>query len=1215
MRWIVGWSLRFRYVVAGLAAGLLFFGVQLLGHEKLDVFPEFAPVSVEIQTGCLGLSPEDVESLTTIPLEAALAGVPGVDDIQSYSEPQLSAIYLYFRSGTSLLHARQLVQERLQTTAHTLPTWCDPPQMYPIVSATSRVMQIGFTSSTISPLELSAIAQWDIRPKLMSVPGVANAAIWGANPQEIMVEGNPALMRAHAVTLDQLMATASEAVDTGELGYTTGSAVGSLGFVVTPAQQLDVADVQPIHTPAQLAQVPLQTSGGQLITIGQVATVTWGYPTPTGAAVVDGGPGLMMVVEKFPGANTLQVTRGVDQALAELAPGLRGIHVDSSIFRQAAFIETAIHNLGLSVILGCILVVFVLLAFLFQWRAALVSLLAIPLSLVTAAIVLELASSTINTMVLAGFAVAVGVVVDDAIIDMENIVRRLRAWRAQGRRMTPLHLVLAASLEVRVAIFYATLINIVAVIPVMVVGGLTGAFFEPLALAYGLAVLASMLVALTVTPALGLILLGGARLAPGDPPLMRVLKRGYAWALRPALRSPWWALVTVVVAVAAAVAVYPRIGQDLFPDFKEPDFLVHFVTKPDTSLPDMEREVTSLQHQLLAIPGVANVGSHIGTAPLGEEINGVNFSESWLSLSPGADYPKVLDEVRAVASSYPGTYTDVQTYLHERIDEVLTDGATDDVVVRVYGPDLGALGTLGNQLAAVLARIPGLVDVHPAALEFIPQIEVQVNLAAAQRYGLTPGVIRRAAAVMMASEPMSEISSGGVLTAVAAWSTPDTRQNLASLRQLEIDTPSGSHVTLGQVASITVQPSASQVLRENGQRYTEVDADISGRSLNSVTGAVKTALAGFRFPSGYRYVLLGESTERATAQKRLLIYGLATALVILLLLQAAFGSWRLSFLLFLTLPTALVGGVLAAWGALGTITLGALVGFFTVLGIAARNGILLISHFRHLEQVEGEPLGPALVIRGASERLSPIMMTALATALALVPLVVYGDRPGQEIEYPMAVVILGGLATSTLLNLFVLPGLYLWARQGRPGRRYPVTALPYAGRRPLTRRLLDGGLLARPGLRVKQLVLVIGAVYFTLVAVTNVVSFVVSVGGYHWAFLNSGNVSYIASVTKVYKWPAWFDQAAVLAAAVAEATGAFLFANALRVFRGGGTGVREAWIALGWNILVWLGFIAGTEFFVAYPSEGPFRELLAIGLLMAVVIAVVPDDAGTREPP
>ncbi len=1025
MRWLVGTGLRFRYLVAGLAVGLMFFGVQVLGHEKLDVFPEFAPVSVEIQTTCLGLSPQEVESLTTVPLEAALQGVPGVGDVQSYSEPELSAIYLYFRSGTSELHARQLVQERLRTTAPRLPTWCDPPQMYPIVSATSRVMQIGFTSASLSPLDLSTIAQWDIRPKVMGVPGVANAAIWGDNPRQIMVQGDPALMRARGITLDELMATAADSVDAGELGFTTGSAVGSLGFTETPAQRLDVVNIQPIHTPAQMAQVPLETGDGKLITIGQVATVAWGYPTPTGDAVVDGGHGLMMVVEKFPGANTLQVTRGVEAALAELAPGLRGIRVDSHIFRQAAFIQTAIGNLSLSVLLGCILVVFVLLAFLFQWRAALVSLLAIPLSLATAAIVLELASSTINTMVLAGFAVSVGVVVDDAIIDMENILRRLRGWRAQGKPTTPLRLVLAASLEVRVAIFYATLINIVAVLPVMLVGGLTGAFFQPLALAYGLAVLASMLVALTVTPALGLILLGRARLAPGDPPPMRVLKRGYAWALTWTLRSPVWAFAVVPVAIAAAVMVYPRIGQDLFPDFKEPDFLVHFVTKPDTSLPDMDRQVIQLQHELLAIPGVADVGSHIGTAPLGEEINGVNFSESWLSLSPGADYPKVLAQVRAVAASHPGAFSDVQTYLHERIDEVLTNGTTDDVVVRVYGSGVGELGTLGNQLAAILARVPGLTDVHPAALEFIPQIDVKVDLAAAQRYGLTPGVIRRAAAVMMASEPMSEISSGGVLTTVAAWSTPGTRQNLASLRQLQIDTPSGGHVALGTVASVTVEPSPSQVLRENGQRYTEVDANLSGRALGSVTSAVKAALAEFRFPAGYRYTLVGEATERAAAQRRLLIEGLAAALIILLLLQAAFGSWRLSFLLFLTLPAALVGGVLAAWGGLGTITLGALVGFFTVLGIAARNGILLISHFRHLHQVEGVPFGPRLVIRGASERLSPIMMTALATALALVPLVLYGNRPGQEIEYPMAIVILGGLATSTLLNLFVLPALYL----------------------------------------------------------------------------------------------------------------------------------------------------------------------------------------------
>jgi CzcA family heavy metal efflux pump len=1031
MRWIIATSLRLRYLVVGLALALMYFGVQAISHENVDVFPEFAPVSVEIQTACLGLSPPEVESLTTVPLEAALAGVPGVNDIQSYSEPQLSAIYLYFQPGTQVLHARQLVQERLLTTAPTLPTWCDPPQMYPIVSATSRVMQIGLTSRSISRLNLTAMAQWMIRPRLMAVPGVANAAIWGVRTKELMVEGDPAEMRAHHVPLGQLMTAAADALDSVEIKFTTGAAVGSLGFVETPAQRMYVRNVQPIKTAAQLADVPVATRGSGVLRIGQVAHVLWTNPPLAGDAVINGKPGLMIVVEKFPDANTLHVTHGVLTALHEMAPGLRGVRVDTNIFRQANFIDTAIHNLSISVILGCILVVFVLLAFLFQWRAALVSLLAIPLSLATAAIVLDLTGATINTMVLAGFAVAVGVVVDDAIIDMENIVRRLRAWRAAGKRITPARLVLGASLEVRVAIFYATLINIVAVLPVMLVGGLTGAFFEPLAFAYGLAVLASMAVALTVTPALGLILLQRAPLKPRDPPLIRVLKLGYAKALTPVLRAPKRAFLVVPALVIAGVVIYPRIGENLFPDFKEPDFLIHFVTTPDTSVQEEDRDVTRLQQQLRAIPGVSDVGSHIGTALLGEEINGVNFSETWLSLAPNVNYAKVLSQVRAAAVSHPGAYSDVQTYLHERIDEVLTNGTTEDVVVRIYGPNLQELSKLSNEVTASLAKIKGLVDLHPVPLQFIPQINVQVKLAAAQHYGLTPGVVRRAAAIMMASEPMAEIATGGSLYPVAVWSTPATRQNLASLRQLPIDTPSGGQVPLDKVASIRVQPSPSQILRENGSRYSEVDANVSGQNLGAVASAVQNAVTKIKMPPGYSYKLLGEEVERVAAQRRLISYGLAALLVILILLQAAFGSWRLSALLFLTLPMALVGGVLAAWAGLHVITLGALVGFFTVLGIAARNGILLISHFRHLEEYEGEPFGPGLVLRGASERLSPILMTALATALALLPLVIYGNRPGQEIEFPMAIVILGGLLTSTLLNLFVLPALYLHFGSGR----------------------------------------------------------------------------------------------------------------------------------------------------------------------------------------
>jgi CzcA family heavy metal efflux pump len=1036
MRWIVATSLRFRYLVAGLAVALLYFGVTLAGSQKLDAFPEFAPVSVEIQTNCLGLSPSQIEALTTVPLEAALHGVPGVYDIRSDSEPQLSAIFLYFSQGTDVLHARQLVQERIQATAHTLPSWCDVPQMYPIVSATSRVMQIGLSSKTVSLTDMSMMAQWQLRPRLMDVPGVANVAIWGEKPKQLMIEADPAKMAKNGVAFEDLISTAANAVDASEVKFTTGAAVGSLGYLSTGNQQVDVHNIQPITTPQQLAQVPISVQKGKVLDLGDVADVTWGYPPQIGDAVINGGPGLMLVVEKFPGANTLDVTNGIDKALSAMAPSMPGVQINNQIFRQASFIEIAIHNLSQSVLLGCIFVVFVLLMFLFQWRAALVSLLAIPLSLAAAEIVLVALGTTINTMILAGFAVAVGVVVDDAIIDMENIVRRLRAWRAAGRMISPFHVVLAASLEVRVAIFYATLINIIAVTPVMLVGGLTGAFFEPLALAYALAVLASMAVALTVTPALGYILLRDAKLKGTEPPVVRVAKRGYSRALSGALRAPSYAFGAVIALALVGGFVYPHLGEDLFPSLKEPDFLMHFVTKPGTSVTEQDRMVASLQDQVLKVPGVETAGSHIGQALLGEEVSGVNFSETWLSLKPGTNYDATVNKLRNIADSYPGAFSDVQTYLHERIDEVLTNGTTEDVAVYIEGPDINTLATLGNELSARMSKLHGLDDVQPAPLEFIPQADVTVKTATAAKYGLTPGDVRREAAIMMASEPMSEIAYNDEMLIVAAWTTPATRNSVTALEQLPIDTPSGGHVALGKVATVAIVPTPSQIIRVNGTRMQEVDADISGTDLGTAAGEVQALLKTFKPPAGYTVSLQGESVERASAQQRLEWLGLGALIVILLLLQAAFRSWRLALMLLITLPIALVGGVLAAWGALGTITLGALVGFFTVLGIAARNGILMIAHFKHLEEEEGVPFGRDLVVRGASERLSPILMTALATALALVPLIIYGDQPGQEIEYPMAIVILGGLATSTLLNLFVLPPLYLlvagWRRTTPP---------------------------------------------------------------------------------------------------------------------------------------------------------------------------------------
>jgi Cu/Ag efflux pump CusA len=450
--------------------------------------------------------------------------------------------------------------------------------------------------------------------------------------------------------------------------------------------------------------------------------------------------------------------------------------------------------------------------------------------------------------------------------------------------------------------------------------------------------------------------------------------------------------------------------------------------------------VANLQDQVLKVPGVTDAGSHIGQAIPGEEVSGVNFSETWLSLSPNANYDQVESDLRNLADSYPGGFSDVQTYLHERIDEVLTNGTTEDVAVFIEGPDINTLASLGNRLAGQMSKLPGLDDVQPAPLELIPEADVTVNVAAAAKYGLSPGDVRRDAAVLMASEPVSTISTPNALTVVAVWSTAATRNSLQGLEKLPIDTATGGHVPLGKVATVTIEPTPSQIIRDNSVRMTEVDADIApGSSISSAAGEVKALIAADEksaLPAGYTLSLQGEIIEREAAQQRLLWYGIAALVVILLLLQAAFRTWRLAWMLLLTLPMALVGGVLIAWISLGSITLGALVGFFAVLGIAARNGILLIAHFRHLEQEEGLPFGRELVIRGASERLAPILMTALATALALAPLAINGNRPGQEIEYPMAIVILGGLLTSTLLNLFILPALYLAfgkARQ-RPGK-------------------------------------------------------------------------------------------------------------------------------------------------------------------------------------
>ena len=1049
MRAIVAASLRFRFLIVALAGALMFIGVGQVKHMPVDVFPEFAPPTVEIQTLGIGLAPADVENLITVPLEEVLAGTPGLDVMRSRSVNDLSQIRLIFDRDTDLVHARQLVQERLDLVAPNLPTWAAPPVMLQPLSATSRAMKIGISSKSLNPMQQSMIAYWTIKQRLLQVPGVANAPIWGERIQMLSVQVDRERMAVHSVSLDEVMKTTADALAAGLLQFSDGGVIGTGGFVDGADQRVNIRHKLPIETAEDLAQVSLARAEGQSpLRLGDVADVVETFPPMIGDAVIgvgkgegfNPGPGLMLIVEKLPWANTLDVTKGVEDAIDALRPGLPGLEIDTTIFRPASFIERSLNNLSNSLLVGCLLMILMLFVFLYSWRVALISIVAIPLSLLAAAMVLNWRGTTVNTMILAGFAIALGDVVDDAIIDIENVVRRLRQHRREGRTGSTAGVILHASLEVRGAIIYATLIEVAAVIPIFFLEGLSGAFFRPLVTSYAIALLVSMAVALTVTPALALIVLHKAALEQRESPIAVWLRRGYGWLLARIVPKSRYAFASVAALVLIALAVVPNLGQSLLPDFKERDFLMHFLTKPGTSLEEEVRITQASARELAAIPGIRNFGAHIGQAYQSDEPVGPEFGENWVSVDPKAEYDKTVDAIQAVMDSYPGTIRDVQTYLKERIREVLA-GSSHPVIIRIQGPDLEVLRAKAKEISAALQNISGLLEPHVENQSEMAQIQIRVDLAAAQRYGLKPGDVRRAASTLVNGEEVGDIFRDGKAYDIPVWSPPKARESIDDIRNLKLDTPSGGLVRLADVASVEVKPSPNVIKHENLYRKIDVDSDLTGeRDLGSVVHDIEQALAKIDLSREYTTTMLGEYQERQAANRRLQSLAIVAAISVFFLLQTSFLSFRLATLSFMTLPMAVVGGALAAYISDGIISLGSMVGFLTVIGIVARNGIMLISHYQHLENVEGVPFGPGLVLQGANERVVPIMMTVFTTGLVLVPLIAAGSIPGHEIEHPMAVVILGGLIASTLLNLFVVPSLYL--RFGKSRKALDAAAQP-----------------------------------------------------------------------------------------------------------------------------------------------------------------------------
>ena len=1013
LRWVVATSLRARVLVVGLAATLLILGIPSVGDMPLDVFPEFAPPLVEIQTEAPGLSAEEVESLITVPIESAVNGTAWLEVLRSKSVMGLSSVVLIFERGTDLMRARQLVQERIALVTSQLPSVGRSPVLLSPLSATSRVMKIGLASQQLSPMELSTLARWTVRPRLLAVPGVANVAIWGQRDRQLQVLVHPDRLLANGVTLEQVVRAAQSAVD-----------VGSGGFIDTVNQRLAVNHRSSVLRAEDLAEVVADYRQGTLLRLGDVADVVEGHPALIGDAVIDGDIGILLIVEKEPWGNTLDVTHGVEQALEAMRPGLLGVHVDSTIFRPATFIEMSISNLQRALALGCLFVVFVLVAFLWDWRTAFVSATAIPVSLLSAVVMLHFWGATLNTMVLAGLVIAIGEVVDDAIVDVENIVRRLRLNGELPEPRSRMRVVLEASLEVRSAVVFATAIVVLVLVPVFFLPGLSGTFFRPLATAYVLAVVASLVVALTLTPALCLLLLPGKVEGRAESRVVERLKAAYRRLLPRLMFSGKSAAAGLAFLFVLSLAVGTQLGQEFLPRFKEYDFLMHWVGKPGTSVEAMNRITIRVSEELLEVPGVRNFGAHVGRAEVADEVVGPEFTELWISLSQDVDYDATVASIQEIVDGYPGLYRDLLTYLRERIKEVLT-GASASVVVRIYGPELDGLRDHALKVERAIAEVAGVVDLKVEPQIAIPHLSVELMHAEAGRFGLTPEDVRSQVTTLLQGRKVGEIFDEQKVFDVVVWGVPELRNDPGALRRLPLDTPEGGQVPLGEVARVRLSPTPSKISREGASRRIDVTCNVRGRDLGSVAREIKEHLAGVSFARGYHPELIGEYQELQEAQRRLLALVALVLFGIYLLLHTEFDSMRDALLLFGSLPFALVGGVFAAFLTGGVLSLGSLIGFVTVLGISARNGILLVSHYRHLAREEGVARIEDIVLRGSEERLAPILMTALTTALALLPVIAGGARPGQEIEHPMAVVIVGGLVTSTALNLLVMPALYM----------------------------------------------------------------------------------------------------------------------------------------------------------------------------------------------
>jgi CzcA family heavy metal efflux pump len=1023
MNAIIKWALQNRLLVVALSALLLVWGGYIAVNLPVDVFPDLNKPTITILTEAEGLAPEEVETQVSFPIETVMNGVPGVERVRSQSGIGLSIVYVEFAWGTDVYRNRQLVAEKISEAREQLPQNLTP-FLAPISSIMGEIMLISVTSKDgkTDPLDVRSLADWTIRPRLLTITGVSQVIPIGGGVKQYQALVSPEKLAQFNVTIEEV-STALEKSNVNSTG----------GFVDTQSQEYLVRNLGRFYSIEELKQTVVAYRQNTPIRLGDVATVEFGARIKRGDAGTNGMPAVIMSVQKQPGASTVELTEKVDEAVRELQATLPpDIEINTRLFRQANFIEASIDNVVEALRDGAILVTIVLFLFLWNFRTTFITLTAIPLSFVVTFLILWAFGFSVNTMTLGGLAVAVGELVDDAIVDIENIFRRLRENRSSPHPKGFLRVIYEASLEIRSSIVYATVIVALVFIPLFALSGVEGRLLAPLGLAYITALVASLFVSLTVTPVLASYLLPKMRAMheEKDSFLVRWLKARDETLLHWTLRHPYKVMIGAGVLFLLAMATLPFLGTSFLPDFNEGTLTINVQAQPGTSLTESNRIGQIAEKLIMEVPEVTSVGRRTGRAELDEHAEGVHYTEIDVDLKTGRTRAQIVADIREKLAVIPGANVNIGQPISHRLDH-LQSGVRAQIAVKLFGDDLGVLRSKAEEIRNVVNAVPGAADVQIERQVLIPQIRFNIDRARAAQYGLQPGEIAETLETALNGRTVSQAIEGARRYDVVVRFDDASRGNTDALRNVTVDTPAGTQIPVSAVATIENLPGPNQVLRENAKRRIVVSANTEGRDLGSVVAEMRERVAAqVTLPPGYFIEFGGQFEAQQAATRTLSLLTIFSLVAIFFLLSKALGDWRSALQVMINIPLALIGAVIALLLTGGVFSIATLVGFISLVGITSRNGIMMISHYLHLVREEGEDFTEAMIVRGSLERLVPVMMTALTAGLSLVPLVISADAPGKEILQPLAVVVLGGIITSTLLDQIVTPAVFY--KFGRP---------------------------------------------------------------------------------------------------------------------------------------------------------------------------------------